>query len=130
MPYHTEKKKNNPHPKTLKGAIEKFEEMKNKPKSNMKSSGRLSKRQRDLMKTHKEHHTKLHLDFMRFLMTKKNCLYRLGNIIDSIADNFVNLDSYNINRLFYHDEDYRNLLNDNLDLKNKDLVVLLTNYLK
>ena len=43
-------------------------------------------------------------------MARKNCLYRLGNIIDSIANNFVNLDSYNINRLFYYDEDYRNLL--------------------
>ena len=63
-------------------------------------------------------------------MARKKCLYRLGNIIDGIANNFVNLDSYNINRLFYYDEDYRNLLNDNLDLKNKDLVVLLTNYLK
>jgi hypothetical protein len=63
-------------------------------------------------------------------MAKKKCLYRLGNIINGIANNFVNLDSYNINRLFYHDEDYRNLLNDNLHLKNKDLIILLTNYLK
>ena len=83
MPYHTEKKKNNPHPKTLKGAIEKFEEMKNKPKSNMKSSGRLSKRQRDLMKTHKEHHTKLHLDFMRYLMTKKNYCFEISHELAS-----------------------------------------------
>ena len=63
-------------------------------------------------------------------MAKKKCLYRLGNIINGVANNFTNLDSYNINRLFYHDEDYRNLLNDNLNLKNKDLVILLTNYLK
>lgn len=88
MAYHTEKKKNNPHPKrlrqslspkTLKGAIEKFEEMSNKPKSNMKSSGRLSKRQRDLMKTHKEHHTKLHLDFMKYLMTKKDYCFEISH---------------------------------------------------
>ena len=63
-------------------------------------------------------------------MARKNCLYRLGNIIDGIAYNFDNLDSYNINRLFYHDKNYRNLLNDNLHLKNQDLVALLTNYLK
>lgn len=64
---------------TLKEAIEKFESMKNKPKGNMKSSGRLSKRQSDLMKTHKEHHSKLHLDFMRYLMTKKNYCFEISH---------------------------------------------------
>jgi len=64
---------------TLKDAIEKFDKMKNKPKSNMKSDGKLSKRQRDLMKTHKQHHTKLHLDFMKYLMTKKNYCFEISH---------------------------------------------------
>jgi len=73
------KTKSNSKPKTLKEAIEKFNMMKNKPKGNMKSSGKLSKRQSDLMKTHKEHHTKLHLDFMRYLMTKKNYCFEISH---------------------------------------------------
>jgi len=64
---------------TLKKAIEKFEEMKNKPKENMKSSGRLSKRQSEILKTHKEHHSKLHIDFMKYLMTKKNYCFEIAH---------------------------------------------------
>jgi len=64
---------------TLKKAIEKFEEMKNKPKENMKSSGRLSKRQSEILKTHKEHHSKLHIDFMKYLMTKKNYCFEISH---------------------------------------------------
>jgi Tfp pilus assembly protein PilP len=91
MPYHTgtkpkpkiksnpPKKKSNPKPKTLKEAIEKFDMMKNKPKANMKSTGTLSKRQKDLMKTHKEHHTRLHLQFMKYLMTKKNYCFEISH---------------------------------------------------
>ena len=87
MPYHSgmkkmvskPKTKSNPKPTTLKQAIEKFESMKNKPKGNMKSSGRLSKRQSDLMKTHKEHHSKLHLDFMKYLMTKKDYCFEVSH---------------------------------------------------
>ncbi len=66
---------------TLKKAIEKFEEMKNKPKENMKSSGRLSKRQSEILKTHKEHHSKLHIDFMKYLMTKKNYCFEISHEI-------------------------------------------------
>lgn len=64
---------------TLKKAIEKFDEMKNKPKQNMKSSGRLSKRQSEILKTHKEHHSKLHIDFMKYLMTKKNYCFEISH---------------------------------------------------
>tara|TARA_R100000231_G_scaffold125234_1_gene95563 strand:+ start:5 stop:301 length:297 start_codon:yes stop_codon:yes gene_type:complete len=73
------KSDNKSKPKTLKQAIEKFEMMKDKPKGNMKSSGTLSKRQKDLMKTHKEHHTKLHLDLMKYLMTKKNYCFEISH---------------------------------------------------
>jgi hypothetical protein len=66
---------------TLKKAIEKFEEMKNKPKENMKSSGRLSKRQSEILKTHKEHHSKLHIDFMKYLMNKKNYCFEISHEI-------------------------------------------------
>ena len=66
---------------TLKKAIEKFDEMKNKPKQNMKSSGRLSKRQSEILKTHKEHHSKLHIDFMKYLMTKKNYCFEISHEI-------------------------------------------------
>lgn len=77
MPYHkSDKPKTN---MTLKQAIEKFEEMKNKPKANMMSSGRLSKRQKDLIKTHKEHHSKLHLDLMKYLMSKKNYCFEISH---------------------------------------------------
>jgi hypothetical protein len=91
MPYHSgnnpkpnpkPKSKSKPKPKpkmTLKQAIEKFDMMKDKPKGNMKSSGTLSKRQKDLMKTHKEHHTKLHLDLMKYLMTKKNYCFEISH---------------------------------------------------
>ncbi len=71
--------KSNSKPKTLQEAIKKFDMMKDKPKANMKSTGKLSKRQSDLMKTHKEHHSKLHLDFMKYLMTKKNYCFEISH---------------------------------------------------
>jgi len=64
---------------TLKEAIAKFEDMPNKPKSNMKSTGTLSKRQSDLLKTHKEHHSKIHIDLMKYLMTKKNYCFEIAH---------------------------------------------------
>ena len=64
---------------TLKEAITKFNELKNKPKSNMKSDGKLSTRQKQILKTHKEHHTKLHIDFMKYLMTKKNYCFEISH---------------------------------------------------
>ena len=64
---------------TLKQAIAKFEDMANKPRSNMKSSGKLSKRQSDLIKTHKEHHSKIHIDLMKYLMTKKNYCFEIAH---------------------------------------------------
>lgn len=57
-------------------------------------------------------------------------LYYLSNIITNISKEFNNLDEYNINRLFYYDSNYRELLNDNLHLKLKPLVKILVNYLK
>ena len=68
-----------PNKMTLKKAIEKFEDMKGKPKSNMKSDGKLSKRQKDLIKTHKEHHSKLHIDLMKYLMVKKNYCFEISH---------------------------------------------------
>ena len=85
MPYHNNPKPkpmpsaNNPAVKTLKQAIQKFDDMKDKPKSNMKSSGKLSKRQSDLMKTHKEHHGNLHLRFMKYLMTKQDMCFEIAH---------------------------------------------------
>ena len=64
---------------TLKEAISKFEDMPNKPKSNMKSSGTLSKRQKEILKTHKEHHSKIHIDLMKYLMTKKNYCFEIAH---------------------------------------------------
>jgi len=64
---------------TLKDAKNKFEEMPNKPKENMKSTGQLSKRQKEILKTHKEHHTKLHIDLMKYLMTKKNYCFEIAH---------------------------------------------------
>jgi len=64
---------------SLKEAIAKFEDMANKPRSNMKSSGKLSKRQSDLIKTHKEHHSKIHIDLMKYLMTKKNYCFEIAH---------------------------------------------------
>ncbi len=78
MPYHNNKK---PMKKemTLKQVIEKFDNMKNKPKGNMKSSGKLSKRQNDILKTHKEHHSNLHIRFMKYLMTNKNYCFEISH---------------------------------------------------
>ena len=95
MPYHTKPKSNMMKAKetakkqtakkpvkkemTLKEAIAKFEAMPNKPKSNMKSSGTLSKRQKEILKTHKEHHSKIHIDLMKYLMTKKNYCFEIAH---------------------------------------------------
>ena len=86
MPYHTNsapvksmKPKQKPKEMTLKQAIEKFDNMKNKPKGNMKSDGKLSTRQKDLMKTHKQHHSNLHIRFMKYLMTNKNMCFEIAH---------------------------------------------------
>ena len=65
-----------------------------------------------------------------FRKTGLNKFYHLSNIITNISKEFNNLDEYNINRLFYYDSNYRELLNDNLHLKLKPLVKILVNYLK
>jgi hypothetical protein len=65
-----------------------------------------------------------------FRKTGLNKQYYLSNIITNISKEFNNLDEYNINRLFYYDSNYRELLNDNLHLKLKPLVKILVNYLK
>jgi len=50
-----------------------------------------------------------------------NKLYRLSNIINLISDKIPQLNSYNINRILVWDKSLLNLINDNLDLKNKDI---------
>ena len=67
--------------KNLKEAIQKFNEMKDKPKPNMKSKGTLSKRQKEILKTHKKHHSKLHIDFMKYLMVEKNYCFEISHEI-------------------------------------------------
>ena len=61
---------------------------------------------------------------------KLDKFYYLSNIISHVSKEFNNLDDYNINRLFYYDPNYRELLNNNLHLKRKSLVKILVNYLK
>ncbi len=58
---------------TLKKAIEKFEEMKNKPKPLNESMKTLKPLQKKLMESHKEHHTKLHLELMKKMMKMGYC---------------------------------------------------------
>ena len=50
-----------------------------------------------------------------------NKLYRLGNIINLISDKIPQLNSYNINRILVWDKSLLSLINDNLNLKNKDI---------
>ena len=50
-----------------------------------------------------------------------NKLYRLSAIINLIADKIPQLNSYNINRILIWDKSLLNLINDNLNLKNKDI---------
>jgi len=50
-----------------------------------------------------------------------NKLYRLSNIINLISDKIPQLNSYNINRILVWDKSLLNLINDNLNLKNKDI---------
>ena len=55
------------------------------------------------------------------MRNKLNKLYRLGNIINLIADKIPQLNPYNINRILIWDKSLLNLINDNLNLKNKDI---------
>jgi len=55
------------------------------------------------------------------MRNKLNKLYRLGDIINLIADKIPQLNSYNINRILIWDKSLLNLINDNLNLKNKDI---------
>ena len=87
MPYHTVKvkggfknvkdgKSTSKKPMTKENAMKQkiaiaISESKEKP--SMKPKKQLSKRQKDLMKTHSEHHTKDHLDMMKKLMLKGFC---------------------------------------------------------
>jgi len=50
-----------------------------------------------------------------------NKLYRLSNIINLISDKIPQLNSYNVNRILVWDKSLLNLINDNLNLKNKDI---------
>ena len=50
-----------------------------------------------------------------------NKLYRLNNIINLISDKIPQLNSYNINRILVWDKSLLNLINNNLNLKNKDI---------
>ena len=50
-----------------------------------------------------------------------NKLYRLNNIINLISDKIPQLNSYNVNRILVWDKSLLNLINDNLNLKNKDI---------
>ena len=50
-----------------------------------------------------------------------NKLYRLNNIINLISDKIPQLNSYNVNRILVWDKSLLNLINNNLNLKNKDI---------
>ena len=50
-----------------------------------------------------------------------NKLYRLSNIINLISDKIPQLNSYDINRILVWDKSLLNLINNNLNLKNKDI---------
>ena len=50
-----------------------------------------------------------------------NKLYRLSNIINLISDKIPQLNSYNVNRILVWDKSLLNLINDNLNLKNKHI---------
>ena len=73
MPYHVEMTKtDNPHMKLsfMKDGKKKTMKL---PEPFMKAKKMLSKRQKDLMKTHSEHHSKEHLELMKDLMKKGFC---------------------------------------------------------
>ena len=106
MPYHTVKSmkpKQKPKEMTLKQAIEKFDNMKNKPKGNMKSDGKLSTRQKDILKTHKDHHSNLHIRFMKYLMTNKNMCFEIAHSLakDIIGKQYSNAISWEIKYICY-----------------------------
>tara|TARA_Y100001937_G_C6900812_1_gene233229 strand:+ start:124 stop:381 length:258 start_codon:yes stop_codon:yes gene_type:complete len=50
------------------------------PEPMMKPKSMLSKRQKDLMKTHSQHHTKAHLDMMKDLMKDGYCFEQAHEI--------------------------------------------------
>lgn len=81
MPYHYEiSKTSNPHMfimMTLKDGKKKKMKL---PSPMLKPKAQLSKRQKDLMKTHKEHHTKEHLKMMSDLMKKGFCFEQAHEI--------------------------------------------------
>jgi hypothetical protein len=51
----------------------------------MKPKKMLSKRQKELMKTHSEHHSKVHLDLMKDLMKKGFCFEQAHEIAQKVA---------------------------------------------
>ena len=55
------------------------------PEPIMKAKKMLSKRQKDLMKTHSEHHSKKHLDLMKDLMKKGFCFEQAHEIAQKVA---------------------------------------------
>jgi phosphoribosylaminoimidazole-succinocarboxamide synthase len=54
------------------------------PEPIMKPKSMLSKRQKDLMKTHSAHHTKPHLDMMKDLMKKGYCFEQAHEIAQKV----------------------------------------------
>jgi len=54
------------------------------PEPMMKPKKMLSKRQKDLMKTHSEHHSKEHLDLMKDLMKKGYCFEQAHEIAQKV----------------------------------------------
>ena len=100
MPYHTgnknssKPKMNSSKPKmsmmnkkemTLKEALEKFEMMKNKPEPMNAPRRMLKPLQKELMKSHADHHTKLHLDLMKKMMKMGYCFEQAHSLTMKIA---------------------------------------------
>jgi len=54
------------------------------PEPMMKPKKMLSKRQKNLMKTHSEHHSKEHLDLMKDLMKKGYCFEQAHEIAQKV----------------------------------------------
>ena len=71
---------------TLKEAINKFENMKDKPEPLNKPILRLRPLQKKLMVSHSEHHSKIHMELMKYLMTKEGyCFEQAHNITMKIS---------------------------------------------
>jgi hypothetical protein len=83
MPKHYSYSRNSP----LKIEYKKGGKMKSMtlPEPMMKPKSMLSKRQKDLMKTHSVHHTKEHLDMMRDLMKKGFCFEQAHEITQKVV---------------------------------------------